>query len=258
MSTAILPVLLIIAIGYSVTNWLPLQYRVAKLSGYRQYGAIILYGLWMLIVVAVSLYVIKVIADPAARSTDIGSVFSGFMGFVADGILTISVVSLAVSSVIQYSVNKYYGDDEKRRKLLYRINLKSRHELDIFLLESAIYLDPLLLITKAGKVYFGWVVETHNHLDERENQYIKIQPFASGYQTEQQQVVFNVDYMDAYIEEMALIGGTGAGRLKGVEIFQQVIPRQSIKSAHFFDKDRHDKYFKAQTTEPSAPAGQGN
>ena len=40
--TILLP-FLVMAVGYSISEYLPLQYRVAMVSGYRQYGAIFLF-----------------------------------------------------------------------------------------------------------------------------------------------------------------------------------------------------------------------
>ena len=44
VSMTILLPFLIMAVGYSISEYLPLQYRMAMVSGYRQYGAIVLYG----------------------------------------------------------------------------------------------------------------------------------------------------------------------------------------------------------------------
>ena len=245
MDSAIL-ILLIAAIGYSVSNFLPLQYRVAKLSGYRQYGAVILYSFWALTAVAVILYFIRIGTDPIVRSMGIGSICAGFIGFAMDNMLPIAFITLVVSSIASHIGNKRYGDSRKRSELFYGMNLANRNELDIFLLQSARNVESLLLITDAGKVYFGWVVETHNPLDSMEDQYIKILPFESGYQTEQLQVVFNTDYVSAYKKEMESVGGSDAEKLDALKAFEKVIPRRSIKSANFFDKDKYNEYFKGQ------------
>ena len=245
MDSAIL-VLLIMAVGYSVSNYLPLQYRMAKLSGYRQYGAIILYGFCALVAVAPVWYFISIIIDPIVRNAGFGFILSGFAEFVSDEIYAISIIALVASFVVPYLNSMRYGDEMKKKHLLLEINRKNPNELDIFLLKSALFVEPLLLITDAGKVYFGWVVETYNFLDAREDQYIKILPFESGYQTGHLQVVFNTDYVDAYDKEMESVIGSDAEKLDALKAFEKVIPRRFIRSANFFDKDKYNEYFKGQ------------
>ena len=230
-------VLLIIAIGYSISNYLPLQYRMAQLSGYRQYGAIILYGLCCLLAVAALMYSCCVLFVSIGYRISLGGM--RFESFVAEYMFDISIASLALAFSVPYLLNKsYYRDDERKRGIFYKVSIKSRNELDICLLESAMLYKPLLLVLDTGKVYYGYVEKTPNPLDDKEAQYLGILPFASGYRDEKLRVVFTKDYLSALADE-ADTTSPELGNIENFMEFVKIIPIRSIKSANFFDMEKY-------------------
>ena len=229
---AILLPFLVMAVGYSIGEYLPLQYRMAMASGYRQYGAIALYGLFYIAGWAGLEYLAYSL--PCVFGKGVMCVtFSGFDAFVKQEAMFISVTGVAFSLVLTFAGNKRF-DEKRKNALAAKVIRKHGNELDILLVDSTQLSLPVLFTLDSGKLSLGWVVGTPNPLDEKGQQYIRILPLKNGYQDAEYKPVFNTDYGAIY--EIP----NDPNETKG---FEQVIPRQSIKSASIFDSDFYKGYF---------------
>lgn len=232
MDISILLPFLVMAAGYSVSECLPLKYRMAMVSGYLQYGAIILYGLLYLIVWTWVFY----LALMLLRAFGFVTTIADFGVFVMESAPLVSVSGVLSSFAISYLFNTRYRDGARKEDLASKISVEYGDELDVLLFDAKRRSAPLLLVLDNQMLYLGWVVGTPNPLDDKEYQYIRILPIKSGYRNEQREVVFTTHY-DTVVESMG-------EDYVNVEDFEKVIPRKSITSANIFHIGIYQKYFK--------------
>ena len=214
MSNGILYVLLIIAIGYSVSECSRFRYRVEAASGYRQYGAILLYGaLYVMAWTAIAYFV--VVFAPIQHGFVYGSILDFFMKH------TIYILSAGLGSTLffRYIVNTY--DRNEKNNLVMKANQDIGDELNTLLLNSIKEGRLMLLALDNGRLYLGWAVGTLNPSDDREHQYIRFLPIRIGYRTKKQKDIFVVN----------VSGASFAAAHKNIKDFEEIIPRKSIKSA---------------------------
>ena len=141
MSIGILYSLLLVAIGYSVSRCLPLRYQIATESGYRQYGAILLYGTVYTTGCGFILFLITAVIWVPYKF-----VFGGEIGYsvtllnLYDFVMehATSALSMAAISSLLFShfVNKYYGDSGKKEYIAREANIKQGNALNIILIDS--------------------------------------------------------------------------------------------------------------------------
>lgn len=218
MSNGILYSLLIIAIGYSISECSLLRYQIAAASGNRQYGAILLYG--ALYAVGWAAFTAFLFVPNAFASEEGITAVYNFVTSHSIAILSTGVISaLFIRFVIDVCCYKF------EQELVIRANRHQGDELNLLLLDSMDRSVPVLLTLDSGKLYIGWVKSTPNPLDDREHQYIRIFPLRSGYRDEKQKDILITDYEHLY----------DAGGYEKDTDFEEVIPRKSIKSANLFD-----------------------
>lgn len=233
MSASFLLVVLIIAIGYSASGFLPLRYRMAKLSGYLQYGAIIQLGILCLGITAAASGLFRALFMSIVHEVEFN--FWASLSLIEDNVVRFSFSLFIVLLLMQKAANRYYYE-KKKEQLIYNIHREHRDELDMILVTNAESENLLLFILDTEKVYLGWVVNTPNPLADKEHQYIRILPLKSGYRDKERRIVFNTDY-EAVYDMKTYSDDDGKVRIIQTKDFEKVIPRQSIKSVNIFNPD---------------------
>lgn len=231
MELSILLPFLIMAAGYSVSECLPLKYRMAMTSGYLQYGAIILYGTLYLTAWA-GLYYLALVFP---RLLGFDAVLTDLDASVVEHALFVSVTGVVSSSVFRHLFNIRYRDDTRKEYLASSISAEYGDDLDVLLFGTKHRSETVLFVLDSQMVYLGWVVGTPNPLNDKDHQHIRILPAKSGYRNEQREIVFTKHY-DVVIESM----GEDYEKIMG---FVKVIPRKSIVSANVFDIGIYEEYF---------------
>ena len=240
MDIAILLPFLMVAVGYSVSECWPLQYRMAMVSGYRQYGAIILYG--ALYIALWAMFIYMALALPCLYREGAACISADdFDVFTKEHIFLIFITGIPSSMLAAYCFNKRCSDEKKEGFIANAIR-KHGNELDILMLDSIDSSQPVLFVLDNKKLYLGLVVGNPNPLDDVDHQYIRILPIMSGYQNEEGKIALNTDYESAYRKMLIATRGDLTGAFEPGD-FEKVIPRRAIKSANAFDHGFYTKFF---------------
>ena len=227
IGSTLLYVLLMIAIGYSVSECSRLRYRVAAVSGYRQYGAIILYGaLYVMAWTAAAYFVVVLIPTLYESVAEDGIGYMDIRESVYD-FVTIRTTPILLTGLLSTLLFRYFAniyDRNEENQLVKEAIHDLGDELNILLVNSVEERRAILLVLDNGRFYLGWAVGTPNPLDDREHQYIRILPIRIGYRSKKQKDVSSVNYNGVF----------RTGTHRDIRSLEEIIPRKSIKSARIF------------------------
>lgn len=111
---------------------------------------------------------------------------------------------------------------------------------------------PMLLTLRTGKVYVGWAVRAPNPVQDRRA--VRILPLVSGYRREEtHEVIFTTDYYDI----LAKVDSPDIPDLDHLELgdFEVVIPSDQICSAHLFDLEAYEHFYREKPEEQGSENG---
>ncbi|WP_448100455.1 hypothetical protein [Luteibacter jiangsuensis] len=120
-----------------------------------------------------------------------------------------------------------------RASLLMRLSCLS--ELEEFLWATTARQLPVMLTMASSKVYVGYAIDTSTTRGERE--WVRIEPFLSGYRDEKQSFEPVTDYT-------WLHAGTADPNPRPIDDFDILLPADEIRSVHAFDLPTYLTKFK--------------